>query len=86
MFDKKLDVGVVVCDMHATGLTNNPDLNENFEVRNVVMFHLHTDHTQKVGHFHQFLAGISQGYSNKYLVVLDHPWDYTLDEQDEQDD
>ena len=84
MFKKKIDVGVVVCDMHGTTLTTHPDLNENFEVRNVVMFHLHTDHTQKVGHFYQFLNGISRGYSNKCLVVLDYPWNCPI-EEDEQD-
>ena len=73
MFDKILAPGAVLADMHGHSVYTHPDLNEHFEVRNVVMFH-----AEKFG---AFLDTI-RPYGNKHLIVLDEPWGFASPEDE----
>lgn len=72
MFNKTLAPGAVIADMHGHSVYTHPDLTEDFEVRNVVMFHAE--------HFGAFLSTIRAGYVNKHLMVIAEPWGFLDDD------
>lgn len=69
MFNKTLTPGAVLADMHGHSVFTHPDITENFEVRNVVMF--------RAEQFSKFLSTIRNGYGNKHLMVIAEPWAFS---------